>query len=60
MAAFYWVLRDRQESLTLFEQALKLDPDNSQLKAQVSKAKNFIHISGTENSEEGREESQQS
>ena len=59
MAALYWVLRDRQESLTLFEKALTLDPDNSHLKAQVESAREFIHIFGSENSEEGREESQQ-
>ena len=59
MAALYWGLRDRQESLTLFEKALTLDPDNSHLKAQVESAREFIHIFGSENSEEGREESQQ-
>ncbi len=59
MAALYWVLRDRQESLTLFEKALTLDPDNSHLKAQVEEAREFIRIFGSENSEEGREESQQ-
>jgi len=59
MAALYWVLRDRRESLTLFEKALILDPDNSHLKAQVEEAREFISIFGSENSEEGREESQQ-
>ena len=59
MAALYWVLRDRQKSLTLFEKALTLDPDNSHLKAQVEEAREFIRICGSENSEEGREESPQ-
>ena len=59
MAALYWVLRNRKESLTLFEKALTLDPDNSHLKAQVEEAREFIRIFGSENSEEGREERQQ-